>query len=184
MMMMMMMTMMMMMMMMMIIIENADAKPPHPNWFSCVWFAQNVCYDHAGSAPRAPEIARDRQRSSKSGPSIDFAKNFLPIYSPEGQNPPSEASKSTSDRPGDAQEQPRGPDASKFQKFFTDLGKFPKFLKPQTALREAKSSQDDPKSSPRAPQESPGAVQEGPRVAFGDVLSYFLRLGSAFEAIC
>ena len=94
---------------------------------------------------------------------MEFAKNFLPNYSPEGQDPPSEASKSTSDRPGDAQEQRRSPDASRLYPFFADFRNFPEFLKPQTALREAKSSQDDPKSSPRASQESPGAVQERPR---------------------
>ena len=65
-------------------------------------------------------------------------------------------------------------------RFFADFGNFPEFVKPQTALREAKSSQDDPKSSPRAPQESPGAVQERPRVAFGNVLELFFEIGKRF----
>ena len=88
---------------------------------SCVWVAQNVCYgfrnDLAKILPRlCPSLAMefDDGKASKSPP--------------EGQNGASEGQKSSSDRPWDAQEQPKSPQDNKFRVFVDIIDKFLKVV--------------------------------------------------------
>ena len=70
--------------------------------------------------------------------------------------------KSSSDRSGDAQEQPKSPEDTQFRIFGGIFANFWKKLKPQSSPRSPKSAQEHPKSAPRAAQECPGVPQESP----------------------
>ena len=89
------------------------------------WVAQNVCQDHAGSAQRAPEIARDRPRVAperrKSGPRAAQERSTSNQRAPMRRQ---ERPKNAQECPKSAQEQPKRPDADTFRELLTDLGSF------------------------------------------------------------
>ena len=113
------------------------------------WVAQNVCQDHAGSAQRAPEIARDRPRVAperrKSGPRAAQERSKSSQRAPmRRQERPQNAHESHKS----AQEQAKRPDADTFRELLMHFWEFNDFFR---SLRV-------PQERPRYPKRTLGGV--------------------------
>ena len=146
------------------------------------WVAQNVCQDHAGSAQRAPEIARDRPRVAperrKSGPRAAQERSKSSQRAPMR---PQERPKNAQECQKSAQEQPKRLDEDTFRDLLMDFEEFCNFLE---ASECPKRGQDIPKGL----LEGSWGLLEGSCEALGSILMAFeqwfgaiLELGERFR---
>ena len=132
-------------------IEDADARPPHPNWFSCVWVAQDVCHgfcqEFAWNLPRFCHRIMPRMPKSTLG----WCKSQPQIAQ------------------GTLKSSPRAPMRTHFEFFLFSFSGFfgsprPPQEGPRGPKRSLRAAQERPRESQETFQYASGTFSKGPKV--------------------